>query len=136
MLAALTEQIGGFFTMPSANAVRWATAAAAVVILAQAAILGSLVTSWTPTTYQTASGGTAQTQAGSFALVRFADAATIKDVTSALAGFGMAIVESPRAGSLYRVRMSATTLKDAERDAALTKLRSLSGLVLLATPSP
>ncbi len=121
---------------PSSGTLRWAAAAAGVVMLLQAATVGYLLLERQGTGYQQASGGSAAAQAGTFALVRFADAATAKDIAAALAELGMTVVEGPRPGALFRVRIGAAGLSEADRDARVDALRRRPGLVALVTPVP
>lgn len=134
-LHAVLDAVRDFFQMPTPGAVRWAAAAAAVVIVAQAAVIGVVGTSPDTAGYQTASGEQRPISAGTFALVRFADGAALKDVTAVLASLDMAITDGPRAGGFYRVRLAAANLDDAARAARMAELGKRSDLVLFVTPS-
>jgi anti-sigma factor RsiW len=136
LLSPLTAMLRGLFTAPSAGSVRWAAAAAGVVMLLQAAAVGYLLLERPGTGYQQAGGGPVAAQAGTFALVRFADAATAKDIAAALADLDMTVVEGPRQGALFRVKIGAAGLSEADRDARIDALRRRAGLVVLVTPSP
>ena len=63
-------------------------------------------------------------ETGTVALVMFAPSATVEQVNTLLAASGASIVDGPKAGGIYKVRLSETVLPDAERDAVLEKLRS------------
>lgn len=133
--AGLLDRIRDFFTAPTAMGVRFATAAAAAVILLQAVWLGALMTATPPSQYQTASGGTAAVTDGTYALVRFADTATAKDIAAALQKLDMTIADGPKPGNLFRVRIGAKGLSSTDRDARIAALRSDGKLVILVTPA-
>ena len=124
------------FTAPSAGNVRWAAAAAGFVMLLQAGAVGYLLTERQGAAYQTASGGTTTVPPGSYALVRFADGATAAVVAAALAELNMQVVEGPRQGALFRIRIGAAGLSEKDRDGRIDALRRRPGLVVLVTPSP
>ncbi|NJO24226.1 MAG: hypothetical protein HC868_16550, partial [Sphingomonadales bacterium] len=69
------SRIAQFFAMPTSQGVRWAAAAAGLLLLIQAAVIGSLLIARSGDTYQTASGKHAPAS-GTTLLVGFADAAT------------------------------------------------------------
>jgi anti-sigma factor RsiW len=132
--AGLLGRIGQFFTAPTASGVRWAAAAAAIVILAQAATVGTLLQSQGGANYGTATGGAAAD--GAFALVRFTDGATLIAAGSALRDLGMTIVDGPKPGNVFIVRLGPKTLTAAERAQKADALRQRSGLITLVTPQP
>ena len=137
VLNGFFNPLRSFFTSPTANGVRWATAAAAVVIFVQAAAMGTLVSRQTSAGYQTASGGTALVAPnGRFALVRFADEASVKSVGDALSQLKLTVVDGPRPGNLFRVRVGDKSMDAAQYEERLSTLRALGGIVVLVTPSP
>jgi hypothetical protein len=91
-----------------------ATAAAALLIVAQAGIVTRLLLKSDQVVYQTASGPSAPTD-GATALVAFNDNATAGDIARLLQHFKGSIVEGPRAGGLYRVRFADASPADVER---------------------
>ncbi|MDZ4843690.1 MAG: hypothetical protein SH859_16315 [Hyphomicrobium aestuarii] len=130
--------VRGFFEAPSPGAVRWAGAAAVAIIAIQSAIVLTLLPGApTQPSYETASGqkGT-MTEAGTFALLRFTDGATMKDVSSTLSGLGMTIVSGPKPGGLYHVKIGEAGMSAAARDAAIASLRARQEIVVFATPTP
>lgn len=133
MLAGISD----FFSAPSANAVRWAAAAAVVVVLAQAITIGSLVTHREqPGSYQTASGGKdMQTLDGAFVLVRFGPGASANDVAAALGELKMTIADGPSAGGFFVVRIGDKSLSDAERNDLMAAMRKKSNVFMLVTPT-
>lgn len=135
LFGTLTGQVRSFFEAPQAHAVRWATAVAVALIVLQGAWIGSLLATREPAGYSPASGGSAQVSNGTFALVRFADTATAKDIATALGSLKMSIADGPRAGGLFRVRIGDAGLTDEQSDARIAELKRNSGLILLATPT-
>jgi hypothetical protein len=91
-----------------------ATAAAALLIVAQAGFVAKLGLSRGDTTYETASGPSTPSD-GATALVAFNDTASAGDIARLLQHFKGSIIEGPRAGSLYRVRFADATQADVER---------------------
>jgi anti-sigma factor RsiW len=125
------DRVRGFFTMPTAAAVRYATVAAAAVFMLQALAIGTL---WTRggDGYVTASGGGAAD--GATAIVKFVDGASAASVAEALSKLGMTIVDGPKPGGTFVVRVGAKSLTPAERAARISDLRKASGVVGLVMP--
>jgi len=139
LASSLLAAISGFFSTPTAAGVRWATAAAALVVAVQMGVIGSLSTQLARqpggATFTTASGGAASQQDGTYALVRFADSATAAVISVELLQRDMSIVEGPKPGGLYLVRIGPANLSTAERDAKIADLRHNKPLVVLVTPA-
>jgi len=122
----LWARLTGFFQSPSGSAVRWAAAAAAVVIMVQAVALGTLLRERTaaPGIYQTASGSDQQpARVGTFVLARFDDAASAGEISAHLADIDAVIVDGPKPGGIYRIRLSREVLNEQDRTRAVKKLR-------------
>ena len=115
---------------------QWVAAAAAILIIVQGVSLGVLMTSGPQrgAGYETASGP-GQIAGGTFALVQFTDAASADDITQLLTDFDFAIVDGPKPGGIYKVRISDTALDEAKRDTILKKLQSRRNLILFAAPA-
>lgn len=131
----LLDLVSGF----APRTLAYAGVAAALLIAVQAGVIGSMLTNRPGgTSYGTASGpGTvASVQDGTFALVRFGPNATADRISAALGEVGAAIVDGPRAGGLYRVRIASKTVSNEERDRLLAKLRDAKDVVASALPSP
>lgn len=120
--------------MPTSGAVRWVAAAAAAIILVQAVTLGALLVN-REETYQTASGEPSAATDGTFALVRFSDTASVKAVGDLLAELNVVIIDGPKPGGLYRVRLGPKDLSAAERDRKLAELRARPTVIVLVMPS-
>jgi anti-sigma factor RsiW len=132
-LPGLAGAIGDFFRQPTAGAVRWAAAAVAAVIIAQAAVIG--VKMWSPSPgYETASGPNRVARGGLVVLVAFKETASIKDVAAALSSIDAAIVDGPRAGGLFRVRLSATPHEGQAATDRIEVLRRQTSVVARVLP--
>ena len=114
----------------------FAAVAAAVVIALQAGVVGGLLTQGPSSgvNYETASGK--PSEAASIVLVQFHDDAPISAVTAYLASVDAEIIAGPKTGGLYEVRVSAGKLDEAERQAAIAKIRSHAQLFKLVLPGP
>ncbi|MEE7459812.1 hypothetical protein MPAR168_23400 [Methylorubrum populi] len=110
--------------------------AAGLLLVLQA---GLLTGAWLggATTYETASHeASGPPMGGTFLLVAFAPSATAAQITEALAETGLSVVDGPRAGGIYRLRLSEGTDGRGSPSAALDRLRAKPGLVVLAVPEP
>lgn len=133
---SLAERLAGLVASLSPRALASAAAAMLAVVVLQAGVIGRLMVAEGPQTYTTASGPAGAAAAGTYALVGFAPGATMAEVTAFLAARSAAIVDGPKPGGLYRVRIADEALPPAERDARLAALRGETGLVRLALPEP
>jgi len=137
----LAGAITGFFAALSPRALAWATAAVALVIVAQAAVIGSgiLASAGKPQPggpgYNIASGPNQPPAAtGAVVLVSFRPSATAADVTAFLAAHKAAIVDGPDPGGLYRVRVAPAPLPD-DKLAAITAEMQKSPVVAMVLPA-
>jgi anti-sigma factor RsiW len=107
---------------------------AALLVVAQAGLIGAL---WS------GSGGTNFTQAsvsgaageGSFAAVVFEPQAKLTDIATLLDGSHATIVDGPKPGGIYVVRIGPRDMPKSDRDAAIARLSAQKGLVRFAAPS-
>lgn len=129
----IAERVGAWIAGLAPSTLAWSGAAAAVVIALQAGFLAKAYRSPAPAGFETASGPDAVSrQSGSFALVAFAPTATAAQIDAALRDAGAVIVDGPRAGGLYRLRMTGET--KAEAVTGIEKLRAATGVVRLLLP--
>lgn len=119
---------------PVPPGLQWAGAAAAVLIVLQAAALGYLASTDmnSGARYETASGPAGAPAEGSYAHVRFADQATAAQIAEFLADMDMDIVDGPKPGGVYILRISERVLSEGERDALLKKLADNQMLIQMA----
>ncbi len=132
LLGRLSAALRDFIILPEGT-FRLAAVAALAVIAVQGAMVATLIAS-REETYRVA-GGPSAAVSGSFALVRFSDTASAKAITDLLASREMTIVDGPRPGGLFRVRIGAAGLTVPERDRRIATLRNESALVSLVLPS-
>jgi anti-sigma factor RsiW len=128
---SLWERLQEFFALPPVGAVRWAGAAAALLIVVQAGIIGTMAVRQ-PGSYAPASGGVATTERGTVALVGFAGDATTSAVVDLLAAHGMTILDGPNASGLFTVQIGPATMSKVERNAKIEVLKSRGDVVAVA----
>jgi hypothetical protein len=136
--AAFTPSLGAriaeFF---SPRALAWTAAAAAVIVVLQAGVITQMALqrdggSETPS-FETASAPvTRGLSIGSYALVRFAPAASVADVNKFLDDRGAAIVDGPKPGGLYRVRVAQGSLSRPELARLVKELEAAKTIVSFA----
>jgi hypothetical protein len=130
-LAAFVAERLALFTP---RTLAWSATAAVLAIILQAGLLAGLYVgergSETSPSYQTASAPTRSfTAAGSYALVGFAPQASAADVTKFLEDHQASVVDGPRSGGLYRVRVSAAALPKADLDRIVKQMQADSKIV-------
>ena len=128
-LAGLVEQF-------SPRTLAWSAAAAALAIVLQAGLLADFFLNERGASYQTASyGEPAATGQGSFALVRFNPAASAADITRFFDTHKASLVEGPRAGGIYRIRVSAAALSKDELAQFIARMAEDKTVVAFIAPS-
>lgn len=130
------DQIKRWFEMPLPQARGWAAAAALLLIVLQGAAIASLVAVRNSQNFVAASGSQETAGRDSVVLVRFADGATTAAVADMLTGLGMSIVDGPRGGGVFTVRLGAKDMNEAERDRAIADLRTRSDAVTFVARLP
>jgi anti-sigma-K factor RskA len=137
-LRGLTQALKDVWSGALGAPLRWTAVAAAMALMIQATAIGLLLSSKTDGTYTPASGPSvsAPTQSGTFVLVRFADAATAREIAQALSESEASIVEGPRAGAMYKVRIGPADLSSAARDQRVAALRGRTGLITFVSITP
>jgi hypothetical protein len=130
--AALFQRLADFFAAPTAAGVRWVAIAAAALIAVQAATIGALLYD-RGVDYETASGQ--ETGEGIAALVVFTDGATAPAISRLLAELGASIVDGPKPGGVYKVRLRMEDRSQAARDARLRALAERRDIVRSVLPS-
>jgi anti-sigma-K factor RskA len=110
----------------------FAAAAAALIIVVQAAAVATLATGGAKpagTTVHVAAATRAPASAGTAVLIGFQPTATAKDIDAFLAGSGAAIVDGPKPGGLYRVRISDKRLSKDELARRVAAMKARGQLV-------
>src|SRR5262245_50964731 len=90
----------------SPRTLAWAAAIAALLIVIESGMLATLLVGQRGGTYETASVPSA-VQSGSYVLVRFAPTASASEITQFLDANKASVVEGPKPGGLYRLRVAA-----------------------------
>src|ERR1043166_2892539 len=115
--------------------VAWSGVVGALAIVLQAGLLANLYInepgSEVPTAYKTASSATRSLApvSGSYALISFAPQASAADVTKFLEAHKASIVEGPKGGGLYRIRVSETVLAKKDLAAIVKQMQDDSKIV-------
>jgi hypothetical protein len=123
------------FVMPSSPALGFVGAVAAIVILLQAATIGTLVVAQYPGIFGTA-GGNETVDAGTTVVVRFADDASAAAIADVLSGLGVKIIDGPRGGKLFTVRIGPKTMNESERERLIAALKARGDLIVFVTQTP
>jgi hypothetical protein len=115
----------------------FAAAAAGLVIAVQAVLLVSILAGGqSGDGYKVASGGENRAVSpGSFALIRFTGSAKADDIAGLLRSINAVIVDGPKPGGGFKIRISSKTLPAQERDAILQKLRERGEIVAFVAPA-
>jgi hypothetical protein len=131
--APIFRRVADFFTAPTASGVQWAAVAVAALIAVQAAAIATLLLGDRGGAYRVASGQ--QTGDGISALVVFTDEATIPTISQLLAEFDARIVDGPKAGGVYKIRLRMEDRSPAAREALLRRLAERRSIVRAVLPS-
>ena len=105
----LARRWEGLLVGLSPRALAWSAAAAALLILVQAGLLAGMFISAPSRTYRTASVEQAR-MPGSYALIGFVPQASADEITKFLENYQAAIIDGPRAGGLFRIRIGQGVL--------------------------
>lgn len=135
--SSLFQQVADFFAVPTARGVRWAAVAAAALVVVQATAITSLLVRDGGTTYETASGQHIGNGFGSAvsALVVFADEAKAPAIARLLAEFDASIVDGPKPGGVYKIRLRTVDRSQDAQDALLRRLAERRDVVRTVLPS-
>jgi hypothetical protein len=131
------HRFGGFMewlSLQLSGPPRWAVAAAVMAIIVQSTLLGGFIIERQTGIYHTASGGGETRIAGTLVLVRFADSATLGDLGKRLAALDIAIVDGPKAGGLFTLRIGPENMPAAERSKKTAELQANADLVMFVGP--
>jgi anti-sigma-K factor RskA len=131
LTARLSEWLSGL----APRTLAMAAVAGALVLLAQAGIIGSLLITDQPASFTTASYTKFEQPDGAFVLVGFAETATAAKVLEFLKTHNAVIVDGPRAGGLFKLRVSPEKLPREEVDKIAQRLRTDTQLVKLVAPT-
>ena len=114
--------------------VAYAGIAAAVLVLAQAGLIGALLEGTGEETYTQASVRGAPNE-GSLATIAFSPDAKAAEISSLLEAAHVTIVDGPKPGGLYVLRLGPKEMPKADRDAVIARLGAQNSLVRFVAPS-
>jgi hypothetical protein len=138
---SLGARIAEFF---SPRAMAWTAAAAVVVVMLQAGVIARMALqepdggakSYETASFETASAPVTRGMSiGSYALVRFAPQASMADVNKFLDGRNAAIVDGPKPGGIYRVRVAEGSVSRAELGRLVKEMEAAKAIVSFAAPT-
>jgi anti-sigma factor RsiW len=133
LFSAFGEQIAAL----SPSQLGLSAAAAALVLLVLGGALGGVVAKRELTEgYQTASGDTAVNPTGAYLLIAFQPAATAAEIEQIVGSVGGNIVDGPRAGGLFKLRIGEATMNEADRKAVTDRLVAAKDIVKLVIAAP
>jgi anti-sigma factor RsiW len=113
----------------------YAGIAAALVVLAQAGLIGALIEGTGGETYTQASVRGAPNE-GSLATIAFSTDANAAEISSLLEAAHVTIVDGPKPGGLYVLRLGPKEMAKGDRDALIARLGAQKSLVRFVAPSP
>ena len=133
LLDRISEVFAGLTSALSPRQLAFASMSAMLVVGVLAGMLASPFTS--SQQYTVASNDAAVSQ-GTYALVALQPAAPAATLSAFLAENGYAIVDGPRAGGVYRVRIAQEVMPDAAADTARAKLKARADLFTFVSAAP
>jgi hypothetical protein len=136
----LGARIAEFF---SPRTLAWAASAAVVIVMLQAGVIARLALQEhdgaappAAMSFETASAPvTRGLEVGSYALVRFAPQASMADVNKFLDSRDAAIVDGPKPGGIYRVRVAHGALSQRELSRLVKEMEAAKTIVSFAAPT-
>jgi hypothetical protein len=123
--ARLTEFMAGF----SARKLAFAASAAAVVIVAQGAVLTTFAVKDYGAQGDAMELSSFRDVESSLAMIRFAPSATAGDINTFLNAHKAAIIEGPKAGGMYRVRLAVPALPKEQLDRVIREMKGETNVV-------
>ena len=132
---AIGRWLEGLLVRLPPRTLAWSAAAAAIVILVQAGLLAALFVGSQGHSYRTASIEQAAATPGAYVLVGFVPQASAADVTKLLETYKASIVDGPRAGDLYRIRIGEAGLSRDEVAKIVDQIQQERAVIRFAAPA-
>lgn len=127
--------VSGLLSSLSPRVLAWSAMAAAVVICLQAGLLtGLVVDRYGAAHYTTASLEPKAESKGTYALISFAGSVSMQDVTAFLEAHQASLVEGPKPGGIYRVKIAEEKLSGDALNARLSAFRAETKVVGFILP--
>ncbi len=134
MGSRLYEAVAEFFAAPTARGVRLAAVAVAALLLVQAAVIATLIVrDDSGGTYQTASGQ--ETGEGISLLVTFTDEARAPAIAALLRDLDATVVDGPKPGGLYKIRVRTADRSEAASLAIQRRLTDRRDVIKSVLPA-
>ncbi len=137
----LAARFTGFFAKLSPQTLAWSASLGALALLVQAGVIGAVLMSNQPASFQTASLSTNEpitrdlgAAARPRALVRFAPDARVADITALLDKYQASIVDGAK-GGLFRLQFGDRAMTKDEVAGLMSRLQN-EKIVSLAVPTP
>ena len=138
--AGLSARVSGFFSNLSSRTLAWSATLGAIVLVAQAAVIGIILTKSQSGTFQTASLSMNEPvtrdlgrAAPARALVRFSPDARVADITALLDKYQASIIGNAR-GGMFRLQFGDQAMSKDDLTSLVNKLAS-EKIVSLAVPA-
>jgi anti-sigma factor RsiW len=138
--AGLAARLSGFFSGLSPRAIAWSATLGAVVLVAQAAVIGTVLVKNRPASFQTASLSMSEPMTRNLgrpapprALVRFAGDARVADITALLDKYQASIIGTAT-GGMFRLQFGDQAMSKEDLTSLLNRLSS-EKIVNLAVPA-
>jgi hypothetical protein len=123
--------LGRFLSMPAASRLQWAALVA--LASAQAALIAGLLVFGDATTYRVAAGPPPGDRLS--ALVAFADEAKAAAIARLLIEFDANIVDGPKPGGVYKIKVRSSGISRAAQQALLVRLAERRDVIRIVLPS-
>ena len=132
----LLSRIGGWLQALAPRQMAYAGVAAAVLLVAQASYIGVLLHGQNGgTTFGQASVSGQSTLEGSFLMLAFTPDAKAADAARLLESVHAVVVDGPRAGGFFKVRIGPKDMAKTERDAILARLAAEKTIIRFVSTS-
>lgn len=132
----IAGRVGDFLARLSPRTLAWSAGAALVVMALQAGLLTGMYVHERFGSFEIASDGrTLPGRMGTFAFVRFNPTATAAEIGHFLQNHKASVVDGPKPGGLYRIRVSATGLPQDELGKLMTRMEQEKAVVGFIAPA-
>lgn len=129
------DWLGARLGLLAPRTLAYAAGAAALALVIQAGVIGSSFMS-APARFETATHPAAAPRAeGTYVLIGFAADATAGDITRLLEEVRGTVVEGPRPGGFYRVRVGGGAMSQADLDRVIGTIRGRGALIRFVGPA-
>lgn len=128
------DWMGGRLQSLTPRQLAYAGIAATLLVLAQAGLIGGLLERMGGETYTQASAPGAANE-GSLATVAFTPDAKAGEISNLLEAAHVTLVDGPKPGGLYVLRLGPKEMPRADRDAAIARLGAQKNVVRFIAPS-